>query len=93
MVQRQNNVAEPIPPFYVRTLPSLEASLNNAIAAEKDAKKKMNATNNRALNAMKQKVKKAMKEYGKEIKQYQDVCIPAAGSSICTQYFVGSRSF
>ena len=34
----------------------------------------MNATNNRALNAMKQKVKKAVKEYEKEIKQYQAVC-------------------
>jgi translation initiation factor 3 subunit C len=74
MVQRQNNVAEPIPPFYVRTLVSLEASLNIAIAKEKEAKKKMNATNNRALNAMKQKVKKAVKEYEKEIKQYQTVC-------------------
>ena len=71
MVQRQNNVAEPIPPFYVRTLISLEASLNTAIAKEKEAKKKMNATNNRALNAMKQKVKKAVKEYEKEIKLYQ----------------------
>jgi translation initiation factor 3 subunit C len=73
MVQRQNNVAEPIPPFYVRTLIGLEKSLNTAIAKEKDAKKKMNATNNRALNAMKQKVKKAVKEYEKDIKQYQAV--------------------
>jgi translation initiation factor 3 subunit C len=73
MVQRQNNVAEPIPPFYVRTLISLEESLNTAILKEKEAKKKMNATNNRALNAMKQKVKKAVKEYEKEIKQYQAV--------------------
>lgn len=73
MVQRQNNVAEPIPPFYVKTLSSLETSLNNAITSEKDAKKKMNATNNRALNAMKQKVKKAVKEYATEIKQFQDV--------------------
>lgn len=73
MVQRQNNVAEPIPPFYVKTLSSLEKSLNNTIAAEKDAKKKMNATNNRALNAMKQKIKKAVKEYATEIKQFQDV--------------------
>lgn len=73
MVQRQNNVAEPIPPFYVKTLSSLEKSLNNTIATEKDAKKKMNATNNRALNAMKQKIKKAVKEYAAEIKQFQDV--------------------
>ncbi|KIM75445.1 hypothetical protein PILCRDRAFT_670892 [Piloderma croceum F 1598] len=71
MVQRQNNVAEPIPPFYVRTLISLEKSLNTAIVKEKEAKKKMNATNNRALNAMKQKMKRAAKEHEKEIKQYQ----------------------
>ena len=73
MVQRQNNVAEPIPPFYVRTLISLEKSLNTAIVKEKEAKKKMNATNNRALNAMKQKMKRAAKEHEKEIKQYQMV--------------------
>lgn len=74
MVQHQNNIAEAIPPFYVRTLVSLENSLATAIAKEKDSKKKMNATNNRALNAMKQKVKKAVKENEKEIKQYQAVC-------------------
>jgi translation initiation factor 3 subunit C len=47
--------------------------LNTAIAKEKEAKKKMNATNNRALNAMKQKMKRAAKEHEKEIKQYQTV--------------------
>jgi translation initiation factor 3 subunit C len=73
MVQRQNNVAEPIPPFYIRTLSSLETSLNTALAKEKEAKKKMNATNARALNSMKQKVKKAVKEYEKDVKQYQAV--------------------
>lgn len=74
MVQRQNNVAEPIPPFYIRTLSSLEASLSTALAKEKEAKKKMNATNARALNSMKQKVKRAVKEYEKDVKRYQAVC-------------------
>jgi hypothetical protein len=73
MVQQQHNVAEPIPPFYIRTLSSMEASLNSAIVKEKDAKKKMNATNAKALTAMKQKVKKAAKEYEKEIKEFQAV--------------------
>jgi translation initiation factor 3 subunit C len=73
MVLRQQNVAEPVPPFYIQTLISLEASLNTALAKEKEAKKKMNASNARALTAMKQKVRKTVKEYEKEIKQYNDV--------------------
>ena len=72
MVQRQQNVAEPIPPFFVRTLASLESALNTA--KEKEAKKKMNASNARALTAMKQKVKKTAKEYEKEMQQFQTVC-------------------
>ncbi|KAI9455352.1 eukaryotic translation initiation factor 3 subunit 8 N-terminus-domain-containing protein [Lactarius psammicola] len=72
MVQRQQNVAEPIPPFYIRTLISLETGLNAALAKEKEAKKKMNASNARALTAMKQKVRKTVKEFEKEIKQYND---------------------
>ncbi|EGN99904.1 hypothetical protein SERLA73DRAFT_88666 [Serpula lacrymans var. lacrymans S7.3] len=72
LVQRQSNVAEPIPPFFIRTLSSLETSLNVALAKEKEAKKKMNATNARALNSMKQKVRKTAKEYEKELKQYQE---------------------
>lgn len=74
MVQRQQNMSEPIPPFYIRTLSSLETSLNSALAKEKEAKKKMNASNARALTAMKQKVKKTAKEYEKELKQFQEVC-------------------
>jgi translation initiation factor 3 subunit C len=73
MVQRQQNVAEPVPPFYIRTLISLEVALNTALAKEKEAKKKMNASNARALTAMKQKVRKTVKEYEKEIRQYNDV--------------------
>ncbi|KAH9958163.1 eukaryotic translation initiation factor 3 subunit 8 [Lactifluus volemus] len=72
MVQRQQNVAEPIPPFYIRTLIGLEAALNAALAKEKEAKKKMNASNARALTAMKQRVRKTVKEYEKEIKHYND---------------------
>jgi len=76
MVQRQQNVAEPVPPFYIRTLISLEAASNAALAKEKEAKKKMNGSNARALTAMKQKVRKTVKEHEKEIKQYNDVYGP-----------------
>ena len=80
MVQRQQNISEPIPPFYIRNLTHLETTLNDTI---KETKKKMNATNAKALTAMKQKVKKAMKEYEVEIKKYQEVCITAlSGNSL-----------
>ncbi|KAJ8585231.1 hypothetical protein M405DRAFT_912162 [Rhizopogon salebrosus TDB-379] len=72
LVQRQSNAAEPLPPFFVKTLQSLEHSLSTALAKEKEAKKKMNATNARALNSMKQKVRKTTKEFEKEVRQYQD---------------------
>ncbi|KAG8213854.1 eukaryotic translation initiation factor 3 subunit 8 N-terminus-domain-containing protein [Butyriboletus roseoflavus] len=71
LVQRQSNVAEPVPPFFIRTVINLEDSLNAALAKEREAKKKMNAVNARALNSMKQKVRKSTKEYEKEISQYQ----------------------
>ncbi|KIK03540.1 hypothetical protein K443DRAFT_676715 [Laccaria amethystina LaAM-08-1] len=70
MIQRQHNVSEPIPPFYVRTLVNLESSVNNALAKEKESKKKMNATNAKALTAMKQKIKRAIKEYETDVKKY-----------------------
>lgn len=73
MVQRQQNVSEPVPPFYIRTLIGLESSLTAALAKEKEAKKKMNATNAKALTATRQRVKKVFKEYEKEIKSYQTV--------------------
>lgn len=68
-------MSEPVPPFYVRTLVSLEISLNIAVAKEKEAKKKMNATNAKALTAVKQKVKKATKEYEQEVKKFQEVML------------------
>ncbi|KAM5531641.1 hypothetical protein V8D89_014693 [Ganoderma adspersum] len=72
MVQRQQNVSEPVPPFYVRTLVNLESSLNIAVAKDKESKKKMNASNARALTAVKQKVKKLLKEFEKEVKRFQE---------------------
>lgn len=80
MVERQTNVADKVPSFYIKTLASLESSLNNALTKEKEAKKKMNATNARALNTMKQKVKKASKEYEKDLKLYQEVRVLFLGT-------------
>ncbi|KIK67008.1 hypothetical protein GYMLUDRAFT_37040 [Collybiopsis luxurians FD-317 M1] len=71
MIQRQHNVSEPIPPFYIKTLLNLESAVTTSIAKEKEAKKKMNATNAKALNSMKQKIRKAIKEYEQDIAKYQ----------------------
>ena len=73
MVQRQQNMSEPLPSYFIKQVLSLETSVNDAQAKEKESKKKMNALNARALTAMKQKVKKAQKEYEKEFKAYQAV--------------------
>ncbi|EJD02216.1 eukaryotic translation initiation factor 3 subunit 8 [Fomitiporia mediterranea MF3/22] len=72
LVERQTNLAERVPSFYIRTLVNLDQSLNTALAKEKETKKKMNATNARALNTMKQKVRKTIKEYEKEVKLLQE---------------------
>ena len=73
MVQRQQNVSEPVPAFFIRTIVSLEDSINQAVAKDKESKKKMNASNARSLTAVKQKVKKITKELEKEFKRFQEV--------------------
>ncbi|KAI8818670.1 eukaryotic translation initiation factor 3 subunit 8 N-terminus-domain-containing protein [Fimicolochytrium jonesii] len=61
---------EGVPRFYVRTLVELEEYLKQ-VTANKDAVKKMNASSSRALNAMKQKLKKHNKEYEADIAKFQ----------------------
>lgn len=73
MIQRQHNLSEPVPAFYVRTLVNLELSINTTLQKEKEAKKKMNASNAKALTAMKQKIKKAVKENETDIKKFTEV--------------------
>ena len=75
MVQRQQNVSEPVPAFFIRTIVSLEDSINQAVAKDKESKKKMNASNARALTAMKQKIRKTSKEYETELTKFQEVCL------------------
>ena len=64
-----------MPPFFLKTLLSLESAVNTAQAKDKDSKKKMNANNARALTAVKQKLKKITKEFETEVKRYQAVRI------------------
>ena len=46
--------------------------MNDAIAKQKVSTKKMNATNARGLNAMKQKIKRNNKDYTSEIEKYRE---------------------
>lgn len=46
--------------------------MNEAIAKQKVSTKKMNATNARGLNAMKQKIKKNNKDYATEVEKYRE---------------------
>ena len=46
--------------------------MNDAIAKQKVSTKKMNATNARGLNAMKQKIKRNNKDYASEIEKYRE---------------------
>jgi translation initiation factor 3 subunit C len=58
--------------LYIKTLVQLEDLQNEAYEREKAAKKKMNATNARALNTFRQRIRKNNREYEAEIKKYRD---------------------
>lgn len=73
LVQRQVNLTDRVPSFYIRTLTELEGTVTNAIAKEKEAKKKLNATHARALNGLRQKIKKLLKENEVDVKHFQEV--------------------
>ncbi|CAF9925933.1 MAG: Translation initiation factor 3 subunit c [Alectoria fallacina] len=64
--------SEKAPKVYVKTVSDLEDFMNEAIAKQKVSTKKMNATNARGLNAMKQKIKRNNKDYITEIEKYRE---------------------
>ncbi|KAJ8098823.1 eukaryotic translation initiation factor 3 subunit 8 N-terminus-domain-containing protein [Lipomyces tetrasporus] len=51
------------PKTYIKAIAELEDFMNETIKTEKDSKKKMNATNARALNSIKQRIKKNNRQY------------------------------
>ena len=58
--------------LYIKTLASLEDLQNEAYEREKAAKKKMNATNARALNTFRQRIRKNNRDYEEDIKKYRE---------------------
>ncbi|CCU76708.1 unnamed protein product [Blumeria hordei] len=63
--------SEIAPKQYIKALSELEDFMNEAIAKQKVTARKMTATNARGLNAVKQRIKKILKEFQKEIDAYK----------------------
>lgn len=61
------------PRLFLKTVIMLEESAKTALDSAKTKGTKMSSNNSKALNAMKQKLKKVSKQYEKEIEEYKKV--------------------
>lgn len=64
-------IATDVPKVFVKLIGDLEDFMNETIAKQKVTPKKMNATNARGLNKVKQTIKKVGKEYQKQLDAYR----------------------
>ncbi|KKZ63754.1 eukaryotic translation initiation factor 3 subunit C [[Emmonsia] crescens] len=62
----------PTPKIYIKAIADLEDFMNETIAEQKTSVKKMNASNAKGFNAVKQRIKKNNKEYSTEIDKYRE---------------------
>ncbi|OJD39830.1 eukaryotic translation initiation factor 3 subunit c [Diplodia corticola] len=67
---RQNNGKSPKP--YIRAISELETTMIETLEKQKVSPKKMNATNTRGLNAVRQRMRKLKQDYAAEIKKFKD---------------------
>ncbi|KAK9451749.1 eukaryotic translation initiation factor 3 subunit 8 N-terminus-domain-containing protein [Limtongia smithiae] len=67
----KGNQSTAAPKSYIIAVAELEDFMNETIKSEKEAKKKMNATNARALNSIKQRIKKNNRQYEDLIAKYR----------------------
>lgn len=74
-------MGEGIPVAFIKAL----VSLDDTLAGAQGAKKKMNATNSKALNAMKQKLKKTQRDHEESIKKYKEVSSSLSRFVVSTQ--------
>ncbi|RAH51065.1 translation initiation factor eIF3 core subunit c [Aspergillus brunneoviolaceus CBS 621.78] len=61
----------PVPRVYVKAVADLEDFVNETVAKQKSANKKMNASNSKGFNAVKQRIKKNNKDYAAPIEKYR----------------------
>ncbi|KAI2821106.1 hypothetical protein CBS115989_3173 [Aspergillus niger] len=61
----------PTPKIYVKTVADLEDFVNGTISKQKSSNKKMNASNAKGFNAVKQRIKKNNKDYAVQIDKYR----------------------
>ena len=67
--QKYQGVA--VPRIYIRMLVELDDFLNDTMA-NKDIKKKMSSTNAKALNAMRQRLKKHIPAFAEQVEKYKE---------------------
>ncbi|KAH3668495.1 hypothetical protein OGAPHI_002249 [Ogataea philodendri] len=68
-VQKSGQFQIRVPRLYIKSLAILEDAITSF--QDKDVKKKLNSSESKALNVVKQRVKKAIKDYQSEIDQYR----------------------
>ncbi|KAJ5108923.1 Eukaryotic translation initiation factor 3 subunit C [Penicillium angulare] len=65
------NQSGPTPKLYVKFVADLEDAINETASQQKASNKKMNASNQKGFNAVKQRIKKNNKEYTIQIDKYR----------------------
>ena len=60
------------PKLYIKTIADLEDFINETTLKQRSTAKKMNASNTKGFNAMKQKIRKNNKDFAAEIEKYKD---------------------
>lgn len=72
LVERAVKQYQTTPKQYIKSLVALDEFAQDASKNEKQAKKKMNASNSRALNTIKQRIKKTSRDYESQIAQFKE---------------------
>ncbi|GAO47560.1 hypothetical protein G7K_1764-t2 [Saitoella complicata NRRL Y-17804] len=71
LTQKTKQLDGRIPRVYIKAIGKLEDALNESVKNEKQSKKKMNASNARALNSLKQRIRKNNRDFESEIAQWR----------------------